>query len=141
MRRAGSGLILVAIRPHLSMIFPALAERLGLPCINVSLELSRWLLDVPTPKQARKASQELATVFAASPGDVVCHRLGLLHLPDLQLDALRALEYQARSRVVIAEWIGEVDVGQLSYARPGHREFHRWERLALPVVHLETMSS
>jgi hypothetical protein len=126
-RRAGHGLVLLIAARRQEVALQALAGSLALPYLNVGLELSRRLLDVPVPRRAARASRELSVVFGAVRGEVVAGGLGLLFLPELRLDPLRALELHARSRLIFAEWVGTFVGDVLTYAEPGHTEHRYWE--------------
>jgi len=135
-RAAGAGLVLALVAPGDDDAFSALAAALGLPYVNASLELARRLLDVPVGRRAWRAGEALPTLVDAALPAVALGRLGLLHLPELQIDPLRALQQLARTRVVLAEWQGTLEDGRLTYARPGHAEYRSWPLPAAAVIPL-----
>jgi hypothetical protein len=134
-QRAGSGLVLAVSSGVESEYFAALAGALALPYLNLREQLSRHLLDVPVVRRSRWVATEFNGLFDSYSAMAV-GRLGLLHLPELRLDPLRALESVARSRVVLAEWTGHTDSSSLVYSKPGNREYQRWERVNAQVVEL-----
>lgn len=136
LRGAGHGLVLLTTPKRQDALLQTVADNLALPCLNVGLELSQRLLDIPVPRRAVRASRELSSVFDAVAGDVVTIGNGLLFLPELRLDPLRALELHARSRVIIAEWMGTFADDVLTYAEPGHAEHRYWERPGCTIIEL-----
>lgn len=134
--RSGGGLIVALVGGDGRLNLESLAVELGLPYVNVSGELARHLLDVPVTARARYAGRRLSAIVDPFPQAVALGRLGLLHLPELRLDVIRALAQLARGRVVVAEWSGAYDGTDLVYAQPGHAEHRRWPQVAFPVVHV-----
>ncbi len=124
------------VLPAGSYTFQALAENLALQHVNLSRELARRLLDVPIPARSERVFRELTAVLEASPAQVAVGHLGLLHLAELQLDPVRAIEQLVRSRVILAEWDGDYDGRALTYSEPGHVEYRRWDNPRFPVVDL-----
>ncbi len=134
-RAAGGGLVMVLPAAGADT-FRTLADDLDIRYINLSLELSRRLLDVPIPARSGRVFQELSSLLGSSATQVAVGHLGLLHLRELQMDAVRAMEQLARAQVVLAEWDGDYDGRALTYAEPGHGEYRRWDNPRFPVVDL-----
>ncbi len=124
------------VLPAAADTFRALTEDLVIQYVNLSRELARRLLDVPIPARSERVFRELSAVLEPSPAQVAIGHLGLLHLAELQLDAVRAIEQMARGRLLLAEWDGDYDGRALTYAEPGHREYRRWDKPRFPVVDL-----
>ena len=115
-------------------------ERLGAPCINLNLELSRRLLDL-TERQRSLHVQELVEEVVAETGAslVLLDNIEILFDPKLQQDPLRCLQQLARPRTVVATWGGAVaDDGAksavLTYAALGHPEYRRYSANGLTIV-------
>lgn len=135
-RRNGSGVIIIVTPSVWTNAITSVATTLGISTINIGAELSQRLLDIPFARRARKAPQILTEILDEHQGDVAVSRLGILHLPALQVDVVRALEFNARQRVIIAEWIGGYDEGHLVHAAPGHAEYRRWDASGLTVIQM-----
>ncbi|MFH1176117.1 MAG: BREX-3 system P-loop-containing protein BrxF [Acidobacteriota bacterium] len=107
----------------------------GVAVINLNLELSRALLDVPRAQRSMTAPRALRRIADCHPGDtMVADNIEILFAPDLRLDPLRALQQLSRNRTVIAAWLGSVDCGRLTYAKPSHPEFRDYSAQDLVTV-------
>ena len=100
----------------------------GIPCVNVSLELSRQLLSLTERQRALQLAQVLETIVAAAGSSrVLLDNIELLFSPELQQDPLRLLESLSRNRLLLVAWPGTVDGLHITYAEPGHSEYQRYE--------------
>ncbi|HOI53981.1 MAG TPA: BREX-3 system P-loop-containing protein BrxF [Phycisphaerae bacterium] len=100
----------------------------GIPCLNVSLELSRQLL----PRTERQRSLQLpqlleGTVAATASSRVLLDNIELLFSPGLRQDPLRLLESLSRNRSLLVAWPGTIEGRHITYAEPGHLEHRRYE--------------
>lgn len=96
----------------------------GYPYRNVSLELSRRLLDVEAWRRpAEVAPLVRQFVEVEAPPIVLLDNLELLFEPSLAVRPVALLQTIARNRVVVATWTGTRTGNTLSYAQPGHREY------------------
>lgn len=100
----------------------------GYSSLNLSLELSRRLLDLTASSRSLRAPRLLAEVLSAEVSDVLLvDNSELLFEPTLQLDQLAALQQCARDRTLVVTWGGRWDGSVLTYAEPGHPEYVRYE--------------
>jgi transcriptional regulator of acetoin/glycerol metabolism len=114
------------------------AEAQQAPLVNVNLELSRALLDVPRAQRAVAAPRLLKEIVEAVPGDtVLLDNIEMLFAPDLQLDPLRALQQLARDRTVVTAWNGRTHAGRLLYAEPSHPEYRDYKADGLVLIAAE----
>lgn len=118
----------------------AVSDQIGMPRINVNLELSRRLLDLTQRQRALHVQRLLQEIVADAASDVVLlDNIEILFDPKLQQDPLRCLQQLARHRTVVAAWGGAV-VGDdprtavLTYAAPGHPEYRRYPTGDLVIV-------
>ena len=103
------------------------AERIGAPLINVSLELSRRLLDVTKRQRPFQVPRLFERIVAETEGDVVLlDNVELLFDVALRQDPLRLLQGLSRGRIVVAAWNGSMEAGHIHYAAPGHPEYRRY---------------
>jgi len=113
--------------------------------LNVSLELSRSLLDLTERQRKLQASRVLGQLVsdaaAASEenvepgsGTVLLDNIELLFDASLALDPLRLLEEISRNWTLVVAWPGQVEGGWLLYARPGHPEYKRYPVGDLMIV-------
>ena len=109
------------------------ADRFGSRLMNVNLEVSRKLMDVPVSRRAVTFAQALDEVVAHAGSPVFLYRTALIFDPAFHQDPVRLLRQLSRARTIVAAWDGRVEAGSLTYAEPGHAEYrrHRVDDLAV----------
>ena len=114
------------------------AECTGAPLINVSLELSRRLLDLTERQRPLRVPRLLEQIVAETERDVVLlDNVELLFDIALRQDPLRLLQGLSRSRTVVAAWPGAAEAGYIRYAAAGHPEYRRYRVEAILVADAE----
>jgi len=115
------------------------STKLAAPLINVNLELSRRLLDLPEHQRPLEVRNLLrAALGKANDEIVVIDNVELLFDVNLKQDPLRLLESLSRNRTVVAAWNGSVSDGHVTYAAPDHPEYRRYPVEGFLVVSVET---
>jgi ATPase family protein associated with various cellular activities (AAA) len=110
--------------------------------INVNLELSRRLLDLPQRQWPLQAPRLLEDIVQGDREQVILlDNIELLFDVALQLHPLRCLHTLARQRTMVTAWNGTVTNGFLTYAAPGHPEYCRYPLANLLVVSPTTSES
>lgn len=111
------------------------AAHTGASLINLSLELSRALLELTERQRPLRVSRILDQI-ADTTGDQVLlfDNTELLFDPNLKQDPLRSLQQLARRRTVVATWNGCLEGDYLVYARPDHPEYRRYPTNDLQIV-------
>lgn len=104
-----------------------LATDLGVPVINVNLELSSRLLALNKKQRALHTPKLLGEIISAQSALVMLDNLEILFEPELMQDPLRLLKGLSRNQSVVATWNGSVDGGKLIYAENGHPEFRSYD--------------
>ncbi len=118
-----SRLVIVVSKPGDGTVSERL-EELGLPRINVSLELGGKLLEESARQRPLRAASLLESVLREKAGEVVLlDRLEILFEQTLSVDPLGILLDLARHRTVVALWSGGLTTGNLTYSVPGHPEY------------------
>jgi predicted ribonuclease YlaK len=113
----------------------ALCAKLGVTRLNLNLELSRRLLDMPAQHRAIHLSSVLEEIIAEAGGAVVVlDNIELLFDPALQQDPLRLLQNLSRNRTIVAAWNGLCQDGRLVYGESGHIEYRSYPDRDLCVV-------
>ena len=106
-----------------------LCHRKEIPLINVNLALSRCLLDLTSKERPLRVRRLLAGVIDEQPGDTIAlDNIELLFDPSLHLDPLACLQGLSRNKTLIVTWGGAYVGKVLTYAEPGHPEYHRYDR-------------
>ncbi len=110
-------------------------ERIGAPLININLELSQRLLELPRRQRTFEASilvGDLVTNIEAP--CLLMDNIEILFHPELALDPLRLLQNLSRNRIIVSTWSGIISSGHLVYAEPGHPEYNRWPTNDLTII-------
>lgn len=103
-----------------------IAECIDAPLINVSLELSRRLLDLTEQKRRIQVPFLLGGIATKTASDIVLlDNIELLFNIALHQNPLRLLQRLSRHRTVVATWNGSMEDGHIHYAAPGHPEYRR----------------
>jgi hypothetical protein len=117
-------------------------ERLtGAPRVNVSLELSKRLLNLTQKERSLRAAavfedmlSELRREDGRSLGSVLLDNIEGLFDVSLALNVLQLLQKASRNTTLVVAWTGSVKDGFLTYAQPGHAEYQRYPSEGLVVV-------
>jgi hypothetical protein len=117
----------------------------GVPVINLNLELSRRLLDVPSHQRPLHVTEKLDEIMTAAGHDLVLlDNTELLFDADLRLLPLEVLQSLSRNRTILATWNGVLVGNSLRYAVPGHpdyRECSATDVLCVNLHHEESTGS
>ena len=117
------------------------AGQLGLHCVNVSLEMSRRMLDFTSRKRALRAAQILRDITAGEDANgYLLENIELLFHPELKQDPLGALQQLSRSKLIVVLWPGKVERKYLVYARPDHPEYRHYPTRELVIINLEELT-
>ena len=115
------------------------AKRIDAPVMNISLELSRRMLDLTERQRALQVQRLLDQIVAEPESDVILlDNVEILFDVALQQDPLRLLQGLSRSRTVAAAWNGSIENDCLVYAAPHHPEYRRYPVGDFLVVSTET---
>ena len=117
-----------------------IAECIEAPLINVSLELSRRLLDLTERQRRIRVPMLLGRIVTETTGDIVLlDNIELLFDIALHQDPLGLLQRLSRRRTVVATWNGPVEDGHIVYAVPGHPEYRRYPVDGVLVANAEAV--
>ena len=105
-------------------ILQEISEDLTAPMVNVNLEMSYRLLDLPVDKRASALSRLFSTVIKDTESDIVLlDNIEILFDKSLQQNPLSLLQNNSRNKVMVAAWNGKKENGRLIYANPDHHEY------------------
>lgn len=114
-------------RPSKTAALRDIAVQTGAPVINVNLELSRQMLDIPERQRPLRVQRILEQIVAEIDSEVVLlDNIELLFDPSLRQDPLRLLRGLSRNRTTVAAWSGSMENGNIYYAERGHPEYRRY---------------
>ncbi|MEA3314137.1 MAG: BREX-3 system P-loop-containing protein BrxF [Caldisericota bacterium] len=92
--------------------------------VNISLELSKKLMDIPKTKRSTHVRRCLAEILHKFNSDVLwIERMQILFHPELEFDPIQFFQNASRNIIIILSWDGEYKDNKLIYAKPGHREY------------------
>ncbi len=101
-------------------------KRIGVPVINVNLNLSRRMLDLTERQRALQLPRLLREIINDTDGGVVLFdNIEILFDVSLKQDPLRLLQGLSRNKTVVAAWNGSIDGDHMIYAVPDHPEYRR----------------
>lgn len=114
-----------------------LSQQQHLPYLNLNLQLSQRLLEVPSPQRPLRVRPEGAALIADQPEPVlVLDNIELLFDPTLHQDPLALLKELSRNKSLLVTWGGTYNEERhlLIYAEPGHPEYRRYDRPDVPII-------
>ncbi len=116
-------------------ILRQLAESQGGHYLNINLQLSQRLLELPRSKRPRQVDRILNTLTdEPQSGLLILDNLEIIFDRSLQLDPLRLLKAASRKHTLVAAWSGTMQDGVLSYAEPDHPEYKSYRDVDVLVV-------
>jgi len=117
------------------------AECIDAPLVNVSLELSRRLLDLTERQRRIRVPELLGRIVTKTASNVVLlNNTELLFDIALRQNPLGLLQRLSRRRTVVATWNGSMEGGHIVYAEPGHPEYRRYPTEDLLIVDAEEVA-
>lgn len=121
-----------------SEILTYLGEHDGFSYLNVGIELSGRLLDVPLRRRGVRARTHFRELVDKAEEQSAVGVVGLDHIevlftPDLELDVFGLLRGESVNRTLVVSWCGRVENGRAVYAEPSHPE-HCTEPVDEPLV-------
>ena len=102
-------------------------ERSGAPLVNVSLEVSRRMLELTKRQRTVQLPRILQEVVGNGGRELaLLDNLEVIFDISLKQDPLRLLRTLSRNKTVAAAWSGAIIDEFLTYAVPGHPEYRRY---------------
>jgi hypothetical protein len=102
-------------------------KRLGMPLVNVNLELTRQMLDLTERQRALQLPRLLGAIVNGAKGDIILlDNIEILFNVSLKQDPLRLLQGLSRNKTIVVSWNGLIDTNYLTYATPDHQEYKRY---------------
>ncbi len=112
------------------------AEQVAGRVVNLNLELSRRLLDVPAEQRPLRFARILDEMLSPDAAPALLDRIEMIFDPAFQQDPVRLLRHLSRTRTVVAAWSGRIEGGFLTYAEPGHPEYRRYPVEDLSLIEM-----
>jgi hypothetical protein len=100
------------------------ASSYDLPIMNLSLELSERLLNIPRQDRTTFAVAVFADLITEQKTQVLLlNHLEILFDRSLSIDPFKLLQDSTRNTLLIISWPGEKTASSLAYATPSHSEY------------------
>ena len=136
-----SKLILV-VAPHnygKTKLLKNLSKKTSIPRINLNLELSKKLIEIPIKRRSSKVYSLVYDIIKESIGrqkSIILDNIELLFAVELETDPLRLFEILSHNYNIIVSWPGRFDGKSLIYAEPSHREYRKYTQIDFPIIDL-----
>lgn len=105
------------------------------PYLNLNLELSRKLMDLPIDKRSLELPGCIEEILSSFSDDVIfLDNTELLFAKEMGIDPLRLLQSISRKKTIVASWNGLYDGKTLVYAEPGHPEYKLYKQSDIDAV-------
>jgi adenylate kinase family enzyme len=115
-----------------------ISNHLGLPIININLELTREMLDLTERQRILKIEHILRDIIARANSKIVLFdNIEILFDPVLKQDPLLILKKISRNLTLIIAFNGRLESDKLIYATSSHLEYKRYTIEDIIIVDLE----
>jgi len=119
-----------------------LRTKLKAPILNISMELSRKMLDLTGRQRILSLARLLQEIVDECQNEIVLFdNTEILFDPNLKQDPLKILQNLSRKITVISSWNGSATEKHLMYAVPNHTEYRKYTNRNLIIINLEDNSS
>lgn len=109
-----------------SALLRNIAQQMNMPLVNLGLEFSTKLLPLTTRERKLRASDIIADILDARESPhLAVDNTEVVFDPSLMLNPLGLLQTISRTRLLVWSWNGAIEDGHVTYAYPGHPEYHR----------------
>lgn len=103
------------------------SEQQRLPYINLNLELSGMLKDIPQNRRIYKITDMLSRLIQSYPENIIClDYYELLFDPSLPVNAFDLFKSASRNKTLIIAWRGKLTAQEFIYAESGHPEYMKY---------------
>jgi len=109
--------------------------------INLNLELSRHLLEIPEAKRPYYLPLLFKDILPRKSDLILLDNIEILFDTALKQDPLRLLQGLSRNRSIVAAWNGNIEDEHLTYATAEHHEYRRYPTRDLTYLNLTSSRS
>ncbi len=115
----------------------AISQQMQIPLLNLGLELSKKLLSLTVRERKLKAADIIADLLDEEEAlRLAVDNTEIIFDFSLMLNPLGLLQNLSRTRLLIWSWNGNVEDGHITYAYPGHPEYHRVPSAEMTLITL-----
>lgn len=120
--------LVVVIGKSASQLLEHAASADDLFVINLSLELSEKLIDIPRQDRSKLASTIFTDLLDVQQTKVLLlNHVEVLFDRTLSIDPLRLLQSRAKNLTLVIAWPGDKSASSLNYAIPSHSEYRSYK--------------
>ncbi len=121
-----------------SALLRAIAKQMNMPLLNLGLALSTKLLSLTARERKLKASDIVADLLESTESPrLAVDNTEIVFDPSLMLNPLGLLQSVSRTRLLVWAWNGTLVNSHVTYAYPGHPEYHRIPTQDMTLIALE----
>ncbi|KKF98491.1 ATPase AAA [Methanosarcina mazei] len=117
------------------------ANELGVPVININLELSAKLLELTAKQRTLHLPRLLDEIAETGNSTLIFDNLEILFDKDMKQDPLRLLERISRNHSIVASWNGKATGRKLTYAAPDHPEYRSYDQVDVLIVGMDSTAT
>ncbi len=111
-----------------SLLLEHTASTDGLVAVNLGLELSEKLIEIPRQDRPKSASSIFTDLLIEQQsGVLLLNHIEILFDRTLSIDPLRLLQSSARNLTLVVIWPGGKTTSSLTYAIPSHPEYRSYK--------------
>lgn len=119
----------------LKNILYSLSKKIDIPLLNINLEVSRHLLELPEKQRPTKVVKIVENLMSGkNKNTFIFYNIELLFNAALKIDPLRLLQKISRNNTIIVGWNGEIRDKHLNYAVPAHPDYKKYNTKDLHVL-------
>jgi len=123
-------------------VLKELQTKLKAPIINISMELSRKMLDLTGRQRVLSLARILQEIVDECQNEIVLFdNTEILFESKLKQDPLKILQNISRTTTVVSSWNGTATENHLMYAVSTHTEYRKYSIQDLTIINLEDTSS
>ena len=116
----------------------AVAKQSEMPLLNLGVELSRRLLPLTIRERKLRAADLIADLFDETEEPrLAVDNTEIIFDPSLALNPDGLLQNLSRTRLLVWSWNGKIEDGHVTYAEPGHPEYHRVSADNMTLITIE----
>jgi hypothetical protein len=113
------------------------SKKIDAPVVNINLDVSRQLLELPEKQRPLNAANILDSIIKSqSKNTFIFKNIELLFNAALKTDPLRLFKNISRIKTLIVGWNGLIKGSSLIYAAPGHPDYKKYLTDDLNIINL-----
>ena len=113
------------------------SEKINAPVVNINLDVSRQLLELPEKQRSLNVAKILDPIIKSlTKNTFIFKNIELLFHAALKTDPMRLFKNISRNKNLIVAWNGFIKDNYLIYAAPGHPDYKKYPTNDLNIINL-----